>query len=287
MGDWSTPAITDPYANFRQAFDDRSNDVAKGNDPATTTVTNPPTNMLRWNSASKYWEKYNGTAWVVMSTLYAINISGNAATATTAAAVPWAGITGKPTTISGYGITDAVRLTASNQTINGNLIVAGYLKAYGAGGTTGYVYLNSGGSRYMGFNGTNYLLPGAQLIATTPTQSPGDSSNNLASTAYVDAAVASATLPHGLGSTGYQDLPGGIRLQWGSTGNIAGIGSATITFPSAFGGTVWNVQITGRTSPGTAQSHDYVDTISSTSFLLHNNASNTCAYYWTAIGPSP
>lgn len=287
MGDWSTPALTDPYANFRQAIDDRLNDAAKGNDPATTSVTSPPTSMLRWNSASHKWEKYNGTAWVAMDSLYAISISGNAATATTAAAVPWAGINGKPTTISGYGITDAVRLTATNQTINGNINVAGDLKAYRSGGTTGYVFLNSGGTRYLNFDGTYYNLPSAQLKATTPTQSPGDSSSNLASTAYVDNAVASATLPHSLGTNGYQDLPGGIRIQWGSTGNIAGIGSATITFPSAFGGTVYNVQITGRTSPGTAQSHDYVDTINSTSFLLHNNASNTCAYYWFAVGPSP
>lgn len=35
------------------------------------------------------------------------NISGNANTATTASAVAWSGVTGKPTTLSGYGITDA------------------------------------------------------------------------------------------------------------------------------------------------------------------------------------
>jgi len=39
---------------------------------------------------------------------WSISISGNAATATTASAAPFSGITGKPTTLSGYGITDAV-----------------------------------------------------------------------------------------------------------------------------------------------------------------------------------
>lgn len=48
------------------------------------------------------------------------NISGNAATATSAttagsaSAVPWTGVSGKPTTLAGYGITDAVLTSASN-----------------------------------------------------------------------------------------------------------------------------------------------------------------------------
>lgn len=36
------------------------------------------------------------------------NISGNSATATTASATPWSGVTGKPTTLGGYNITDAI-----------------------------------------------------------------------------------------------------------------------------------------------------------------------------------
>lgn len=39
-------------------------------------------------------------------------LSGNATTATTASAAPWSGITGKPTTLSGYGITDAAPLAS-------------------------------------------------------------------------------------------------------------------------------------------------------------------------------
>lgn len=39
---------------------------------------------------------------------WGISISGNAATATSALAASWAGITGKPSTLDGYGITDAV-----------------------------------------------------------------------------------------------------------------------------------------------------------------------------------
>jgi hypothetical protein len=59
---------------------------------------------------------------------WGINISGNAATATSAtsattassaSSVPFSGVTSKPTTLSGYGITDAVNLSGT-QTITGN-----------------------------------------------------------------------------------------------------------------------------------------------------------------------
>ena len=54
------------------------------------------------------------------------NLSGNAATA---ASVPWSGVTGKPTTVAGYGITDFVSSNASSPvaadttTTNGNYYV--------------------------------------------------------------------------------------------------------------------------------------------------------------------
>lgn len=52
-------------------------------------------------------------------------------------------------------ITDAagrVRMTPS-----------GDITVYRSGGTTGYVFLNSAQTRYLGFDGTNYLLPTAPL----------------------------------------------------------------------------------------------------------------------------
>lgn len=112
MADHSLPALTTPYALFLSSLSDRIKDAMLGNDPTNVTVTNQPTNTVRWNSASKLWEKYNGTTWVALATLYAIAISGNAATATTAAAVPWSGITAKPTTLAGFGISDAAPLAS-------------------------------------------------------------------------------------------------------------------------------------------------------------------------------
>jgi hypothetical protein len=40
------------------------------------------------------------------------NINGRVDLADSASSVPWTGVTGKPTTVAGYGITDAVDLTS-------------------------------------------------------------------------------------------------------------------------------------------------------------------------------
>lgn len=50
-----------------------------------------------------------------------ISISGNAATSTAADSVAWSGVTGTPTTVSGYGITDAVTATSTTTLTNKTL----------------------------------------------------------------------------------------------------------------------------------------------------------------------
>lgn len=82
MADHSKPVLTSAYADFVTELDGRFDDLAVGLDPAVTTATNVPTNTIRWSSAASKWQKYNGSTWVDLAALYAINISGNAATAT-------------------------------------------------------------------------------------------------------------------------------------------------------------------------------------------------------------
>jgi hypothetical protein len=50
---------------------------------------------------------------------WGINVIGNAATATTATNVAWSGVTSKPTTLSGYGITDAAAQKATASVYGG------------------------------------------------------------------------------------------------------------------------------------------------------------------------
>lgn len=116
MANWADLSVSSAYATLVQSINDRDIDAAKAFDPAKVTVSNPKTDTVRWSSASRKWEIFNGSAWVDLAQSYAINISGNAATATiagTANAVPWSGVTGKPTTVSGYGITDMANQSVS------------------------------------------------------------------------------------------------------------------------------------------------------------------------------
>jgi hypothetical protein len=82
MANHSKPEITDNYLDVLSQIKGRFEDQAKGFDPANTSATNIPTNSIRWTSASNKWQKWNGTSWVDLSSLYAINISGNAGTVT-------------------------------------------------------------------------------------------------------------------------------------------------------------------------------------------------------------
>lgn len=84
MADFSKPATTDGYANVLTFMKATISDLALGLDPATSSPTNLVTNSVRWSSANNKWQKYNGTTWVDLASTYAINISGNAATATSA-----------------------------------------------------------------------------------------------------------------------------------------------------------------------------------------------------------
>jgi hypothetical protein len=83
--DFLKPVVSDPYATLLPGVNQAIVDLGKGLDPATSGVhTNVPTNTVRWNSATARWQLFNATSWVDLSALYGINISGNAATATTA-----------------------------------------------------------------------------------------------------------------------------------------------------------------------------------------------------------
>jgi putative sterol carrier protein len=70
-------------------LDSRFDDLARGLDPSKSpvgdpTISNLPVDSIGWSSENNKWRKWNGSAWVslVVNDLYAINISGNAATVT-------------------------------------------------------------------------------------------------------------------------------------------------------------------------------------------------------------
>lgn len=90
-----------------------------------------------------------------------------------------------------------------------------------------------------------------------------------------------------LGTNGYQKLPGGLIFQWGFSNSI---GSATITFPTAFPSACFNVVTTVYTTGGNEgnRSHSQnISAISTTSFSVtyYDYASPALnGFYWQAIG---
>ena len=79
MADWNTPQLTDTYVNFLAYLKARDDDAAKLFDG---TGTNVPVGTVRWSSANRRFEKWNGTAWGALASAYAIHAdtAGDAAT---------------------------------------------------------------------------------------------------------------------------------------------------------------------------------------------------------------
>lgn len=83
--DFNKPVVTDAYAGILPGLVTAQQDLARMLEPTLTgTSTNIPTGAVRWNAGTSKWERYGGSSWGNLATTYAISISGNAATATSA-----------------------------------------------------------------------------------------------------------------------------------------------------------------------------------------------------------
>jgi hypothetical protein len=95
----------------------------------------------------------------VSATTFSGALSGNATTATTA------------TNQSGGTVAASTATVTPNTTgvSTGLTVVNGDITAYRSGGTTGVVYLSTSGTRYLFWDGTNYNLNGAPVVASNIT----------------------------------------------------------------------------------------------------------------------
>jgi hypothetical protein len=116
---------------------------------------------------------------------------------------------------------------------------------------------------------------------TGTTAAQGTNTTQLATTQYVMAGPGAS-----LATSGYTRLYGGLTLQWGTTGSVGAISFATITFPTAFSSTAYCVTITCKSGIGSAQSHDYADTLTASNFRCHNDSDTSSTFFWMAIGPT-
>ena len=71
--DFSLPTLTTSYAEFVAAVKERDEDIAKMFDGITPT--NLPNGAKRWSSIGKKFEKFDGTSWSDLSSLYEIKVA--------------------------------------------------------------------------------------------------------------------------------------------------------------------------------------------------------------------
>lgn len=173
MADFATLASSTGYLALLAAISARDQDLAKGLDPAFSTVTTPQTNSVRFNSANKRWETYNGTTWVelIAAATDAFNITvtgirgGNFyGSITNNGTITGGGINATTLQVAGSSVWTAASLTGLNQLSNATsaFITAAALATYAP-----------------------LAAPALTGVPTAPTAAVDTNTTQLATTAYV------------------------------------------------------------------------------------------------------
>lgn len=177
-------------------------------------------------------------------------------------------------------------------------IGAQYTVAVEITGTTTITSLgaNYNGPRYLRFTGaltlthnaTTLNLPGSANITTaagdTCTAYPNSASSGWNITSYQRANAQPMT--QSAASNGYVKLPGGLILQWGTSGNILAGSNLLISYPTAFTTAAYAVTASAASAlDGSAPISGLVELVNASQFRIHNySASGSASFYWHAIG---
>lgn len=164
-GDFSKPTLSSTYANFITEIMALLTDMAKALD--ATGTGNVPSGAVRWNSALKRWEKYNGTAWSALTTQYAIDVD----------------------TVDGYHATpNAVANNLAVRDVNGDL----------AGNITGNALTATNADKVDGFHASQSALANnvavrdgsgklaGDILGNAPTATNATNSTNATNAANAD-----------------------------------------------------------------------------------------------------
>lgn len=141
------------------------------------------------------------------------------------------------------------------------------------------VEVNTAGARIndiLSTGGINLLGGSGQITGITTVTNPGDA----VSKAYADGV-------NSLGTTGYQILPSGLIMQWGTVGLVDNdwtVINFPVTYPTAVFG-VWN----NANEDGPANPHPASDlqSLTTSSFELRNDENaggQTSTVYWFSLG---
>lgn len=226
MADHLKPTLTSTYSNFVSEMDARFDDLAVGLDPAVTTVTNAPTNTIRWSSTANKWQKFNGTAWNDLATTFAISISGNAGTVTNG--VVTSGSYANPvwiTSLAGSKITGDISGNAASAT---KLAIAKNINGVAFDGTAAIsintnnsVTFNNTGSGAA--SGSTFNGSGAVTISYNTIGAPSTSGANATGTWGISITGNASTVTNGVVTTGSYSNPAWITSLAGSkvSGNVS------------------------------------------------------------------
>jgi hypothetical protein len=233
MADHLKPTITSTYSNFVTELDGRFDDLAVGLDPAVTTATNVPTGSIRWVSASNKWQKYNGTAYLDLSSLYSINIAGNSGTVsngiytTVAYANPtWiTALSGTKITgdISGNSASATKLFTARN--INGVAFDGTASIALSLNNTIAFNNAGTGSASGIAFNGGTATTVSYNTIGAPSVTGAGASGSWAISVTGSSASLTTSRTINGTSFNGTADITTDV---WGQsrTITIGGVGKA-------------------------------------------------------------
>ena len=79
MADFNNPTVTSTYTSFPGYIRDSINAVAVGF--TTSGHSNIPTNAIQWDTSANRWKKWSGSAWVELTTTYALTALSTTGTA--------------------------------------------------------------------------------------------------------------------------------------------------------------------------------------------------------------
>ena len=99
--------------------------------------------------------------------------------------------------------------------------------------------------------------------------------------------TAANVFPQNLAAKGHYTLPGGLLINWGTSGVIGSGATEAETFDLAFTTAVWSVLMsTYNHTPASPADTSYLDTVGLSGFTIHNQstAGGNSSFYWVALG---
>lgn len=184
--------------------------------------------------------------------------------------------------VAGYYLVNTTTGTAS-WTLPNSTVNVGYCLAIENAGT-GTLTLTSGGGNFTGPYGSG---------STTLTLAAGQTIEIVADGSKWHCYTGSAGFGASLTTNGYQKLPSGLILQWGTVGTFGGEGGLSVTFPIAFptaclngNATIINTSGSNNVMDQGAQIYSLSTTGMGVYMQTYAGGSLTfpCSAYWTAIG---